>query len=585
MPPEDGGGGGARRGDEKLPPHQRPDLVSPGTVIKQRWQVAGRIGAGGFGQIHRAVDIPSGRMVAVKLEAATIPKSVLKMEVAVLKEMCEEECVARFYGCGRTPTFNFLVMSLVGQNISELRKSQPGQRFSLPTGLDVARQMLEGIRAVHDHGALHRDIKPSNFAIGCGKEDSRRVYILDFGLARLYRTSSGSVRAPRTFAGFRGTARYASLNAHRNQELSRRDDLVSFFYMMVELLEGRLPWHALRDKKDVFPAKQMHTLASLAARLPPGFARIAEGIDALAYADRPNYELIMQELQAMLADTHAPMPLVYDWEVKRPAPTDDNPRSSQADQQDQGEGAQRPVTARKPPPAPLRPVRAPSGGGGHQHNAKRDHAQHSLSENERIAQQQQQQQEGRRSAMSVRGSEQDSQGVSKLRGGAVGDSEQAVVSQNLSGATAQSSRRHRREGGAPSTSLASAASQDADESGSRGDEQVGAVQERKDAAGDVDAEDLSAFDPQAEDLKELEQLVLHELDAAIELGRSSAKDKPRRKISPEAEVSGAAVVEGKDEAEGEIKGRVSPRPAPPRGPPPTRRSSDFRRNRFRAPFP
>lgn len=45
----------------------------------------------------------------------------------------------------------------------------------------------------------------------------RRVYMLDFGLARQYTTGTGEVRAPRAAAGFRGTVRYASINAHRNR--------------------------------------------------------------------------------------------------------------------------------------------------------------------------------------------------------------------------------------------------------------------------------------------------------------------------------------------------------------------------------
>lgn len=45
----------------------------------------------------------------------------------------------------------------------------------------------------------------------------RKVYMLDFGLARQYTTGTGEVRAPRAAAGFRGTVRYASINAHRNR--------------------------------------------------------------------------------------------------------------------------------------------------------------------------------------------------------------------------------------------------------------------------------------------------------------------------------------------------------------------------------
>jgi len=47
--------------------------------------------------------------------------------------------------------------------------------------------------------------------------------MLDYGLARQFTTANGEVRTPRTAAGFRGTVRYASLNAHKNK--------VSYLYL------------------------------------------------------------------------------------------------------------------------------------------------------------------------------------------------------------------------------------------------------------------------------------------------------------------------------------------------------------------
>ena len=43
----------------------------------------------------------------------------------------------------------------------------------------------------------------------------------DFGLARQYTNASGEVRPPRGAAGFRGTVRYASVNAHKNREMGK----------------------------------------------------------------------------------------------------------------------------------------------------------------------------------------------------------------------------------------------------------------------------------------------------------------------------------------------------------------------------
>lgn len=57
---------------------------------------------------------------------------------------------------------------------------------------------------------------------------SRKVYMLDFGLARQYTTTTGEVRAPRAAAGFRGTVRYASINAHKNKVNHR----IGFFLLL-----------------------------------------------------------------------------------------------------------------------------------------------------------------------------------------------------------------------------------------------------------------------------------------------------------------------------------------------------------------
>ena len=68
---------------------------------------------------------------------------------------------------------------------------------------------------------LHRDIKPSNIVVGGEGHDYNAVYLIDFGLARVYLSPAGEVRPPRETAAFRGTGRYASLNAHYNEELVR----------------------------------------------------------------------------------------------------------------------------------------------------------------------------------------------------------------------------------------------------------------------------------------------------------------------------------------------------------------------------
>jgi tau tubulin kinase len=80
---------------------------------------------------------------------------------------------------------------------------------------------------------------------------SHNVYMLDFGLARLFLNAKGEIRSPRSAAGFRGTVRYAAVSAHKNKEMGRHDDLWSLFYMLAEMMQGALPWRRIKDKDEV----------------------------------------------------------------------------------------------------------------------------------------------------------------------------------------------------------------------------------------------------------------------------------------------------------------------------------------------
>lgn len=63
-------------------------LLRPGQLIRDRWKIKCKLGGGGFGEIYEAYDLQyKMESVAVKVEAATAHKQVLKMEVAVLRRL------------------------------------------------------------------------------------------------------------------------------------------------------------------------------------------------------------------------------------------------------------------------------------------------------------------------------------------------------------------------------------------------------------------------------------------------------------------------------------------------------------------
>ena len=77
-----------------------------------------------------------------------------------LRSVAGKDHVCHFFGCGRNDRFNYVVMSLQGKNLAELRRSQPKGCFSISTTMRLGVQMLRAIGAIHSIGFLHRDIKP-----------------------------------------------------------------------------------------------------------------------------------------------------------------------------------------------------------------------------------------------------------------------------------------------------------------------------------------------------------------------------------------------------------------------------------------
>ncbi|PAV60799.1 hypothetical protein WR25_22109 [Diploscapter pachys] len=127
---------------------------------------------------------------------------------------------------------------MVGPDLQKLQSQQQGKRFALNTALRIGEQTLAAIRDMHRSGYIHKDISPSNFAIGIDPAH-HTIFILDFGSAE--KISDIKRLANRRI--FAGNYKYASLSAFRLKPMSYKDDLESWWYAMVELIVGRLPWN------------------------------------------------------------------------------------------------------------------------------------------------------------------------------------------------------------------------------------------------------------------------------------------------------------------------------------------------------
>lgn len=114
-------------------------------------------------------------------------------------------------------------------------------------------------------------------------------------------------------AEFRGTSLYASLTSHRLQDMGRKDDLWSLFYIIVDFLRSELPWKAEAYKHERAKVQKLKTYYTDVAPLEllkgvkgrSKLYQIMQHLQGLQYEDRPNYDLIKSLIRNLADDASA----------------------------------------------------------------------------------------------------------------------------------------------------------------------------------------------------------------------------------------------------------------------------------------
>ncbi|GMR53551.1 hypothetical protein PMAYCL1PPCAC_23746, partial [Pristionchus mayeri] len=252
-----------------------PQYLEKGVLLNKRFRLDSLIGGGGFGQIYRAIDEDTERDVAVKVEVLCSEAGRMVLEQRVLAALINCPFTPTLYASGNLGNYNYLVMEKLGPNITELRRKQAEKRLSLTVVSRVGMHITNALKELHSQGFLHRDIKPSNMCFGLN--DKRyTVVLIDFGMTRQYKDVDGRPRPPRSYAAFRGTLRYVSINVHQRREQGPCDDVISLVYSLIELLEGELPWRLITTHEEISREKEKVTFDRLARRAPPPFKELYE---------------------------------------------------------------------------------------------------------------------------------------------------------------------------------------------------------------------------------------------------------------------------------------------------------------------
>ncbi len=264
--------------------------IVPGLRIGP-YEVTGKLGEGGMGEVWRATDSKLKREVAIKVLPAEFTDDRERLarfeREAQLLAQLQHPNIASIFGLEESGGIRALVMELVeGPTLAERMKAG---HLSLEECLSIARQIAEALEEAHEKGIVHRDLKPQNVkAPADGK-----VKVLDFGLAKAMDPPGSSsaadlgrsptlMNSPTMTAAhgtqlgvILGTAAYMSPEQARGGAVDKRADIWAFGVVLFEMLSGR-PLFAAETVSDTLAGvlKTEVDFGALPAATPPALRQL-----------------------------------------------------------------------------------------------------------------------------------------------------------------------------------------------------------------------------------------------------------------------------------------------------------------------
>jgi eukaryotic-like serine/threonine-protein kinase len=224
------------RAGEALPPEVAQAEKNPANRFG-KFVLVRQLGAGGMGVVFQAWQTDLRRMVALKfIRGAEAEKDLERFtREARLAATLSHPAIAPIYESGEIDGKHYFAMQFVeGVTLDRVLAAKP--RPAIRRGVEILVKVAEAVEYAHEHGIIHRDLKPANVMV-----DARdRVYVMDFGLAKLVRTGSSL-----TGSGFAvGTPSYMSPEQAQGDHarIGPRSDVYALGALLYEVSAARPPF-------------------------------------------------------------------------------------------------------------------------------------------------------------------------------------------------------------------------------------------------------------------------------------------------------------------------------------------------------
>jgi Tol biopolymer transport system component len=204
------------------------------------YEIVGRLGAGGMGEVYRARDTRLERSVAIKIMPADVAgkedrRARFEREARAVASLNHPHICA-LYDIGGEAGVAYIVMELLdGESLAKRLERGP---LTIPETLRYGIEIAEALSAAHRSGVVHRDLKPGNIVL-----TKTGAKLLDFGLASVESHSLSEQDATTTMAitaegSIVGTWQYMAPEQLEGKKADARSDVFAFGAVLYEMATG-----------------------------------------------------------------------------------------------------------------------------------------------------------------------------------------------------------------------------------------------------------------------------------------------------------------------------------------------------------
>jgi eukaryotic-like serine/threonine-protein kinase len=286
------------------------------------YEIVAALGAGGMGEVYRALDSRLGREVAVKIlptGSAADPERLRRFEQeARATAALNHPNILAVFDIGTQDNSPYIVSELLEGETLRARLSDGA--LPVRKAVDFALQLVRGLAAAHDHGIFHRDLKPENIFL----TRDGHVKILDFGLAKLTMakpsapgmSTQATVDSVTGRGVLLGTIGYMSPEQCRGAAIDARSDLFSFGAVLYEMLSGRRAFRGetTADTISSILKEEPPELSATGQEVPPLLERIVrhclEKDPAARFQSARDIAFALESLSSISSTVPTPTPAV-----------------------------------------------------------------------------------------------------------------------------------------------------------------------------------------------------------------------------------------------------------------------------------